>query len=192
MVAKTMWATLLAVGFMAVSGLGFAAFTVGPLVATNTASSGSASWTIDSQVLTSSEASANCAMTPASGATATLAVSGSNFAPGDWCTATANVHNTGTLDLTVTWAVSGATNPSCFSYQTGNPVGTNVPVAPGSSFSLPAGSTHPFFIAVELTEGVGSSCSSESSGTYTLTFTAVLSANPSESTEPGGGAAANL
>lgn len=190
MVARTMWVSLLVVGFMAVSGLGFAAFTVSPLSATNSATAGSASWVLDTFSVTASESPVTTDCSWTNTATA-MSITGTNFAPGDWCSDFGSVHNTGTLPLTVSYTITGPSNGACFNGQIGQPTGTNNPL-PASGFPLAGGASQPFYIALELTEGVPGSCSSESSGAFVITFTAAVSASPTEVNEPGGGTAANL
>jgi hypothetical protein len=157
MVAKAIWATILAIGVLAVSGLGFAAFTAQATVnATATAGTLSVVWDNaavqgDGQVYTLCSASIQGT---------NLWFNASALAPGDWCMVFGNLSNTGNVGANVelnTVTSTGFSN--CFSWDQ----------LSSSSGTISAGGEFPFQATLGVLSTAGNSCEG-ATGTATTTL----------------------
>jgi hypothetical protein len=159
MVAKAIWATILAIGVLAVSGLGFAAFTsLATVQSTSTAGTLSVQW---SNAATANDGNSYevCAV---SFTGTSLWFNASALAPGDWCMVFGNLTNTGNVGAN--WATASTMSAgfsSCFSW---NQISA-------SSGSVTPGGAVPFQATLGVQSGVGNSCES-AVGSVTTTITA--------------------
>jgi hypothetical protein len=190
MAARTMWLTLLAIGAMAVSGIGFAAFTASA-TSTTTAYAGnlSLSWntattqTPPAAASNTGEAYQTCGVSGLG--TSALTVSTNYYAPGDWCWVTATVKNTGnvpTVYCVGTFSSGGSCIPAAVSVSSSQPsCWQSVGPTPATGVINPGSSSTTISWGIEVNDGVGNECQN-SVGTLTFTVNAQTSTN--ENGEP--------
>jgi len=183
MVARTMWLTLVAVGVLAASGLGFAAFTA-TATSTITGTGGTLSMSWSNAATTSSagtiyDATYVTCTAAIGGSGSQLTVAAGNLAPGDWCDVTATLTNTGSVAATVTSTMTSSGATGCFEF-------AQFSISPAH---LAPGGTYSYEAAIELGDHAGNSCQAESA-TWVTTLTA--SASTGETGEPHGGPSSPL
>lgn len=170
MVAKAIWVTILAIGVLSVSGLGFAAFTAAGTATTNgTGGTLSVAWQNSS-----SEVSATYVTCSTATAGSQLWANVTDLAPGDWCVVFGNLSNTGTVgaSISVTDSVSNGFH-SCFTWdQISN-----------SQSTVSAGGSYAWEAAIELNNHADNSCQG-ATGMVTTTISA--SASTGDTGEPSG------
>jgi hypothetical protein len=159
MVAKAVWATILAIGVLAVSGLGFAAFTsLATVQTTSTAGTLSVGWA-NAAVSGDGNTYTTCAV---SFTGANLYFNASTMAPGDWCMVFGNLTNTGNVGASYSIGTTTSVGFSnCFSWDQIS--ATNGTVGPGSNVAFQA--------SVGVLSSAGNSCQGQI-GTVTSTITA--------------------
>ena len=171
MVAKALWVTMLAVGVLSLSGLGYAAFTASTSV-TMYGTGGHLDLAVQSFSTSTSQSYVGC--TGTINTDGTLTVTAGPLAPGDWCDVTAVIENTGNVPATLTASSSTSTGfSSCFQSV----------LESSTPSTVAAGGTYNFHGAIELGDSAGNGCQSVT-GSITWTFTA--SASTGETGEPTG------
>ncbi len=170
MVAKAIWVTMLAIGVLSVSGLGFAAFT-----ATGTATTSATGGTLGLEWANSSTMASTTYVGCGSATVGSeLWANVSALAPGDWCVVFGNLTNTGNVGATI--SVSDTVSNSfsrCFTWDQISSSHTSI--APSGTYAWEA--------AIELNDRAGNGCQS-ASGTVITTISAV--AHTSDVGEPSG------
>jgi hypothetical protein len=172
MVAKALWTSILVVGILAVSGLGFAAFTASYQVNLN-GTAGNLSITIANYNTAVSNSYVGCSAT-ASGSY--LNFTAGPFAPGDWCEVYGNITNTGNVPANVlaNWPHDGI--DSCFVWNVVYP--THSPIVPPVGHGLLPGGTEKFQFALGLNSTAGNSCENDVA-TLTMDFVATSTGSSS-------------
>jgi hypothetical protein len=151
MVAKAMWVSMLVLSVLAITGLGFAAFTAQSNV-TITGTGGTLSLAISNWSTETSASYVNCVGVSNS---TSLAITAGPLAPGDWCEVFGNVTNTGNVPTTVlaNWPHEGI--DSCFDWVVILPTHSATP--PVGHGLLP-GASEKFQFALGLDSEAGNSC----------------------------------
>jgi hypothetical protein len=163
MVAKAVWATILAIGVLAVSGLGFAAFTASAAVNAN-ATAGTLSVVWDNAAVQGDGQSYVACAAEIQGTN--LWFNASTLAPGDWCEVFGNLSNTGNVGANVGLSTSfSAGFDSCFTFEQLSP----------STGTIAAGGEFPFQATLGVQSSAGNSCEG-ASGTATTTLSVSTSA----------------
>ncbi|MCI4322525.1 MAG: hypothetical protein L3K03_00625 [Thermoplasmata archaeon] len=171
MVAKALWVSMLVLGVLAVSGLGFAAFTAQSNV-TITGTGGTLSLAVTNWSTETSQSYVGCwGWTSGSN----LSIEAAPLAPGDWCEVFANITNAGNVPATVTAWTSLAPG-SCFDWVVISPSESgSSTVAPGASIQFQG--------ALGLSSEAGNSCQG-AVGNLVVNFDA--SASTSDAGAPAG------
>ncbi|MHB8351483.1 MAG: hypothetical protein ACYDFT_02145 [Thermoplasmata archaeon] len=171
MVAKAIWVTILAIGVLSVSGLGFAAFTAaGTATTSGTGGSLSLAWDNSNSQVSATYVTCGTAIVGSN-----LWANVTDLAPGDWCVVFGNITNTGTVgaSISVSDSVSNGFH-SCFAWdQISN-----------SKATVSAGGTYAWEGAIELNTRAGNSCQG-ATGTVTTSITATAR-TAETSNEPSG------
>ncbi|MGP8073017.1 MAG: hypothetical protein ACLPZM_07805 [Thermoplasmata archaeon] len=165
MVGKTLWTSILVVGLLAISGLGFAAFTASYQVNLQ-GTAGNLSITIANDNTITSNTYVSCV---ASAQVGYLNITAGPFAPGDWCEVFGNITNTGNVPATVlaNWPHSGI--DACFDWTVIYP--THNPNVPPTGRGLQPGASEKFQFALGLDPSAGNSCENHVA-TVSMNFTA--------------------
>ncbi len=180
MVAKVVWTALIVVGVLAVSGLGFAAWTTTATI-TGTGSAGNINLdfaNINTKLFSNTPTYTTCTSSVGSPAD-TATVTATNFNGEAMCVIYANLTNTGSLPITSLSAAISVTSSvtGCWDGQTLQ--ATSSSLAPGTTTSTPWVG----FFELEENSQAGHNCQL-STGTLTVTFTGTLANSNSINDSP--------
>lgn len=170
MVAKAIWVTILAIGVLSVSGLGFAAFTASATAQTN-AQGGTLGLMWDNSSTMASQTYVGCSSATSG---SSLWANVTALAPGDWCVVFGNLTNTGNVGASVSVSDSVSNGFSgCFTWDQ----------ISASSTTLSPSGTYMWEAAIELNDRAHNDCQG-ASGSVMTTISA--SASTGDVGEPSG------